>query len=413
MGIFSFLNKKETEVIKTPEKAKAANTIKVPQQLFRHATDFERYRSAVVSAENIIMPIRLQLYELYNQAALDSHISAAIQQRVNLIVGSKFCVYQGDTEVEDKTRLIRVKWFREFVSYALESLYYGHSLIQFEDIIIKDGVSQFKEVELVPRQYIKPEFNFLGQSTGATPPNGIDYTELPWSNWCISVGKKRDLGLFLKLVPLYLWKKNALGAWAEFIEKFGTPIRVGKTDKSDYESVQKMEGMLRNMGVAAWGLFGTEDSIELLESGNNDAYEVFDKMVERCNSEISKLILGQSSTTDEKSFVGSAEVHERVLENVRHADQLFIESVLNDQLVPLMNNLGFGLDGMEIRIEQEDEWNLEAKGKFDIELIKSGKYKLSPEYIKEKYGTEVEEVKEPAPNDNMGKYKDVLSNLYS
>jgi phage gp29-like protein len=84
-----------------------------------------------------------------------------------------------------------------------------------------------------------------------------------------------DLGIFMKAAPLVLWKKNAMGAWAEFIEKFGSPIRIGKTDSTDQQSVDNMEGMLRNMGVAAWGLFKTDDIIELVESSHTDAYEVF------------------------------------------------------------------------------------------------------------------------------------------
>ncbi|MFK5282397.1 hypothetical protein ACI3PL_22835, partial [Lacticaseibacillus paracasei] len=89
----------------------------------------------------------------------------------------------------------------------------------------------------------------------------VDYTELPYSDWCIGVGQKRDLGLLLKITPLVIWKKNALGAWAEFIEKFGSPIRIGKTDSNDLQSVNNMENMLKNMGVASWGLFKTDDLI--------------------------------------------------------------------------------------------------------------------------------------------------------
>ncbi|MFK5283719.1 hypothetical protein ACI3PL_29500, partial [Lacticaseibacillus paracasei] len=68
------------------------------------------------------------------------------------------------------------------------------------------------------------------------PPDGVFYTDEPYSNWCIGVGSKRDLGLLLKLTPLVIWKKNAMGAWAEYIEKFGVPIRVGKTDSLDKKS---------------------------------------------------------------------------------------------------------------------------------------------------------------------------------
>ena len=46
-----------------------------------------------------------------------------------------------------------------------------------------------------------------------------------------------------------------------------------------------MENMLKNMGVASWAVLDLNDSIEMSQASRTDAYQVFDKMVERCNSE--------------------------------------------------------------------------------------------------------------------------------
>ncbi len=403
----------KNKVQNTPTEAKTYNAIKIPTQLFRITTDLSKYRIAVTAAENIYNPQRYTLYQLYQQTELDAQVTACIQQAKDLVLSCEFYVYNKDgSENDEKTKLIRQKWFMDYLDYAMDSIYWGHSLIQFEDIISLNGIDVFKEVELVPRMYVKPEYHMVMASTASLPPDGIDYLEQPYINWSISVGKSRDLGLFLKITPLVIWKKNAIGAWAEFIEKFGSPIRIGKTDSTDQQSVDNMEGMLRNMGVAAWGLFKTDDIIELVESTHSDAYEVFDKMIERCNSEIAKLILGQTGSTDEKSFVGSAEVHERMLQNVGYRIKQLIYSINNNQLIPMMNALGFGLDGCYIDIESEDEFNLEQKGKFDIELLKTGMYKFTPEYLKNKYGAEVMEVENSNEDATLVNYKDVLSQIY-
>lgn len=159
--------------------------------------------------------------------------------------------------------------------------------------------------------------------------------------------------------------------------------------------------MLKHLTVGAYGLFKTDDVIEVIESGKSDAYQVFDKMIDRCNTEISKLILGQTGTTDEKAFVGSAEVHERILKSLCDADLQEIYTINNTQLLPLMSNLGFGLEGYYLDVEQEDEFDLEQKSKFDIELLKTGKFTFTTEYIKEKYGTEVVPVTEPTEPTNI------------
>ena len=213
----------------------------------------------------------------------------------------------------------------------------------------------------------------------------------------------------MKAAPLVIWKKNALGAWSEFVEIFGSPIRIGKTDTRDEETRANMENMLKNMGVAAYGVFDTDDLIELIESNRSDAYQVFDMMIQRCNSEISKLILGQTATMDEKSFVGSAEVQERVLNKVAYNDEFFIEGVLNYQLVPMMTRLGLFPEGVKIEVKAEDDLSLIEQSKIDIELIKTGKFTFTPEYLDKKYGSEVIVVNDPTDVANI---QNRLDNLY-
>lgn len=364
------------------------NTIKIPTPLYRVTTDLDKYRSAVVSAENIYTPNRFWLLQLYLQTVLDAHVTACMQQRKNLILSQEFNVYNKDgSENEEKSKILKSKWFLDFIGYALDSIYYGHSLIQFDDIINRNGMDEFKEVELVPRQYVRPETHIVTEATSTY--EGVDYLELPYINWCIGVGEKRDLGLLLKITPLVIWKKNAIGAWAEYIEKFGSPMRIGKTDSNDLESVNNMQNMLENMGTSSWGLFKTDDLIELVESSNSDAYNVFDKMIDRCNSEISKLILGQTMTTDDGASRSQAEVHERVLDNVGYSDKQFLYNVNNNQLIPMLNALGFGFEGLYIDIENETEFSLIEKSNFDLALINTGKFTFTPEYIKNNYGSDV------------------------
>lgn len=390
--------------VKRPEKSNLFTKITVPTQLYRARQDIASWRAALTSAESIVNPNRLQLYRLYKDLVLDAHLSACIDQRKNLIRSLEFEVKLNDEENEELTKLIQTKWFRDFVDYSLDSIFYGYSLIQF-DSVVDDS---FKCVELVPRQYVKPEFHIVTSDTSAI--TGTDYLELPYSNWCIGVGSPCDLGLLAKAAPLIIWKKNALASWAEFSEIFGTPLRIGKTDLKDEATVNNMEKMLQNMKSSAYGLFNTDDEIEFVETNRSDAHQVFDKMIERCNSEISKLILNQTGTTDEKSYVGSAEVQERILKNVGYNDQFFIENVCNMQLVPMMQRLGLLPEGAEICIYNEESMSILDQSKFDIELLKTGKFTVSPEYIKEKYGTDVIEVIEP--ENEVKSVQNKLNDLY-
>lgn len=416
MGLFDFISKKnlntENAAQSTPKSAKAYSYIAKPeQQVYRVNTNILTYKNAVSAAESILFPYRYSLYQVYKQIELDAHLTAAVQQRKNLTLGSKFCVYNPDGKVnEEKSKLIQTMWFRDFLDLSLDSLFWGHTLIQFDDIIEVNGQDEFKCVSCVPRIYVKPEFHIVTSDPASV--EGEDYLEKPFSTWLIGVGKPRDLGLYLKAAPLVIWKKNALGAWAEFTERFGVPPVIGKTNVRDNETRTNMTNMLKNMRTSLYAVLDKDDEVEMVQSKTTDAYQVFDMMIQRCNSEISKLILGQTSTMEEKAFTGSAEVHERVLEGYEDLDDKFITSVLNYQLIPMLNNLGFGLEGMTIGCEAEDEWSLTDKSTFDLGLINSGKYKLTREYIKEKYNTEVEEVEEPDEETQVKAVKNKMDEYY-
>ena len=406
MKIFGYdikINRTENVSVNMPKNSDIRRTITTPTQLYRSRQDIGTWRVAVQQAESLISPQRANLYRIYKDIELDAHLTAAVNQRKNLTLSKDFDVLLNDEENEDLEYIIKQKWFRDFLDYALDSIFYGHSLIQF-DSVVNDS---FKCVELVPREYVKPEFHIV--TSNYSDLKGNDYLELPWANWCIGVGKERDLGLYMKAAPLVLWKKNALGAWSEFCAVFGVPLRIGKTNVRDEETRANMEAFLQNLGTSSYGVFDTDDLIEIVESGRSDAFQVFDMMIARCNSEISKLILGQTATMDEKSFVGSAEVQERVLKNVAYNDEFFIEGVINYQLVPMMVRLGIFPEGVTISVKSEEELTLLDQSKIDIELIKTGKFTFTPEYLDEKYGSEVIPIEDLSSVQNI---KNRLDNLY-
>lgn len=398
--------------VKRPAKSDVYNNyVEMKTQIFRLQKDVGDYRTAVIVAENWLNPQRYLLYQVYQNIIIDSHLSAVLEQRKNLTLQKSFrIVDETGNEVEDKLGFLNSTWFRQFIDYSLESMFWGHSLIQFKDIIN----DKFSGIELIPRQFVKPELHIVGQSW--TSLEGNDYLAEPFKNWCISVCKNpKDLGLLMKAAPLIIWKQAALGAWAEYQEVFGSPIRYLKTDVRDAATRASGIDMMQNMGSSSWAVVDRDDDLILSEQSKSDAYKVFDEMINRVNSEISKLILGQTGTTDEKSFVGSAEVQERTLETYAKNDEFFILSVLNDQLVPFMRNLGLEIgEGNRIEVAESDDLDIPAKADLLVKLLQTGKYYAEPEYIKETFGIEVieqevEAVEPKGVKDIENKLKDIYS----
>ena len=405
MKIFGFeinkIQEVKNEVQKQPNPM--VDFIPYKQHIYRIANDMATYKYGVLAAENYYFPTRYQLYQTYISTVLDAHLTAAWEQRKNLTLRKDFVIKNeaGDID-EKKSELLEKKWFRELIIFALDSKLWGHSLVQLGDY--DKAKKEFLKCELVPRQYVNPPKHCV--TANVTDQTGLDYTKEPYADWCVSFGEDWDLGILMKAAPLVIWKKNAMGAWAEYQEGFGVPLRIGKTSSTDPNTQNNMINFLSNFGVSKWGLFKPTDEIEVISQTNSDASKVFNDMVNMVNGEISKLILGQTSTMDEKAYSGSAEVHERVLDTYEEADEHFIMSELNYKLKPLLVKRGLMSETDSFGYEEEEGRDAVEQIKIDTELLKY--YTLKPEYIKEMYGVDVEE-KEVT---EMTNYKNKLNELY-
>ena len=390
-----------------PEDANIYNTISVETQLFRVRQDLGKLRLALQVAENIQKPQRFLLYQTYKDSTLDAHLTACIENRINMTMSREHQFLNTDGSVnKDATKVLNTKWFYDFCRFALESPYYGFSLVQFGDITDKG----FASSTLIPRQYVKPEFHLVTEQYSGF--SGNDYREEPFKQWCIGIGDEKDLGL-LKQASIYaIYKKNALGAWAEFCEVFGVPIRLGKTDITDPLTRQNMENFLKNMAVSAYAVMDTKDLIEVVESNRSDAYMVFDEMINRCNSEISKLILGSTAMMDEKSYAGSATVHQKVSERYQERDEHLLENTVNDSLIAILEYHNIIPKGLIYSISDVEDIDLKDRAKMDIELLKTGKFSIPADYILKTYGTPVIEIKEPTPTPNQKTISNELAELY-
>jgi hypothetical protein len=366
-----------------PQKANIRKTIDFEQQLQRVRQDAQKFNIALQAAESPMYPNRFLLMQTYQQIWLDAQLQSAVLQRKSKILCKKFMVCGPDGEVDEtKTAYFNQKWFYDFQSMALDSIFWGFSLVQFGPVVN----DKYTYTELVPRIYVVPEFSLVRSNT-ATVTDGKHFDESPYNNWCIGVGEKKDLGLMMYLAPYVIWKKNAMAAWAEFAEVFGSPIRIGKTDVRDELTRKNMENMLRNMGVASWAVLDLNDNIELMQASRTDAYAVFDKMVERCNSEISKIILGQTGTTDEKAYSGSANVHEGVAAMISKQDTLKMQFIIENQLVPMMIKNGFDLTGCTFKYDDSESLPLIEQAKIDASFMPYVKFEN--EYLEQKYGIEL------------------------
>lgn len=351
--------------------------------------DIGDWRQAWQVAINIDNPRRQLLYDIYQDCMADLHLTGAIGQRKGMVLKEGFRLVGRDgKENEEATRLLQAEWFNDFLDLALDSRYYGHSLIEMGDVVKDGGQIRFSGVSLVPRKHVVPEKGVILRQQGDDWRNGVSYREGEFADWCVEVGRPDDLGLLLKCAPSCISKRNMLGFWDMFGEIFGAPMRIAKATTVDDKERAKIERALQDMGAAFWALFPDGTDIQIVESSRGDAYNVYDRRVDRCNSEISKGILNQTMTIDSGSSLSQSETHLDVFKNVVRADRQMLFYVINGRLLPLMEKHGFPVGGCTFQWDETTAYSPAELREFLRVALQY--YKVPKEYFVEKFGIPIE-----------------------
>lgn len=389
MGLFDiFKSTKVADVVNVDKKKPAGSDLitRVTQsQLVRSSQDVKKWRDALSAAESTTKPQRIDLIRIYKELTLDAHLSSVMQQRTNKVLARAFKITDsnGDTD-EEKTALLSSAWFERFMRFALDAKYYGFSLVEFGSLT-NDA---FDSVEVVPRQYVVPEFGVVNTklSGGAT----IDYTRPPYSNWALFVGETKDFGLLNKAAPIVLWKRLVQATWAEYNELYGVPLRIGRTNTRDPQARNNLEDMLENLGSSAWGLFDEEDKIEIINGVKVGGQGTFKDFIKLADEQISKLFVGQTMTTEDGASLSQSQVHENTLASFTGADLRWLAHVVNNQLLPFITMKGLSFEGDTFAFDLDETLSLADQFAIDKELLNH--YKIPADYIAATYGTPVEEV---------------------
>ncbi len=409
------MGKRNNRTLSKQRKAEAEKRSALIMELYRTSerlaqSDIEKWRSAWQSAIDVRNPNRLRLLDIYRDAMVDSHLSGCIQQRVGFVMSRSFKLVNEKGDADDNAlHLLDQAWFKDLCRYCLEANWYGHSLIELGDVVKDgDGCPTFSGVRLIPRRHVIPEYHRVVTHVGYTWQNGIDYRERPWADWLIEVGQPDDLGLLLKAAMHTIPKKHALVFWDNFAEIFGMPWRIARTSTRDPKEYKRLQDIVFNGGRGMGAVTGMETEIQFVESGKGDAFNVYDKRIDRANSEISKLVIGQTMTIEDGSSLSQSQTHLQVFENLVESDRDKLRDMANNKLLPLMVLHGFPVKGL--RFEWDDAIDYTPEQQVAYETMILDRFEVNPSYFADKYGMPVGErrnpVALPGPGDDGGDDED-------
>ena len=359
--------------------------------------DIADWRAAWQMAINVDNPNRQRLYDIYRDVAVDLHLSGCIEQRRGFVMSRSFkLVNESGDEDGSAKHYFDQSWFKQLLRLCHDSLWFGHSLIELGELTQDgDGCLSYDGVRLIPRKHVIPEYHRCVQNVGDDWTSGIDYHERPYSDWLIEAGQPDDLGLFLKAAQQTIPKKNALAFWDAFAEIFGMPMRVAKTTTRDPGEWKRLERMIQEAGSNLGMVTGMETEVQFVESGKGDAFNVYDKRIDRANSELSKLTIGQTMTIEDGSSLSQSETHLQVFENLVESDRDMLRDIVNNQLIPRMIKHGFPLKGLRFEWDYAVDYTPEQQINYETMILNN--FEVDPSYFADKYGIPVGNRREVIP----------------
>ncbi|MFJ1330249.1 phage portal protein family protein [Capnocytophaga canimorsus] len=374
------LNKSNTQNIEQVTRL-MVDIIKRQRRLWR--TEINHWQAARYARYHTLYPRTYQLEDVYKDIMLDGHLTGITENRTLRTTNKDYVFTINGLKKEPLTDLIKDKqWFENLIEWAHKSIYHGHSLIWIKEF----SKGEIKEVELVERGLVIPEYHLLLKDWDAT--EGIDIRDV--SDVLLYAQFYDNVGLLEKAAVYCILKRHSWGSWDEFEELFGVPIRIAKIASQSDAVKQEVAEWLEEMGSAAYGVFPIGTEVDIKENSKSDAFQVFYRKIEALDKELSKLVLHQTMTTENGSSKAQGTVHENTLQEVIYADEKKMLSFLNNKLVPAMRNLGYNIP-QNAKIEVEKTADPEKQIQIDGILLGRG-YILKKEYIEQTYGVEIEQM---------------------
>ena len=137
------------------------------------------------------------------------------------------------------------------------------------------------------------------------------------------------------MVWWWLFKHMSRDWWVKLLDRWGTPFPVGKFDSADEYSRVVLTNAFQLATRLGGLVVSKETDVEMHESNSQSGGDAFDKFRNAANSEMSKIIVGQESTSTAKATgmnSGIGKEHGHVREDIRQYDGNTLGFTLVQQL---------------------------------------------------------------------------------
>ncbi len=182
----------------------------------------------------------------------------------------------------------------------------------------------------------------------------------------------------------YIFKNYATKDWMAFAETFGMPIRLGTYNASATEEDRnELFKAVANIGTDNAAVIPEGMKIEFEEAASGKGGEnLFERLADWTDRQISKAVIGQTMTTDEGGRGGraQAQVHDEVRSDIRDYDARQLAKTLNRDLVRVFVDLNYGVRAeyprLKLDVDEGEEFGAWLEGVWQF-VDRGGKVKMS------------------------------------
>jgi phage gp29-like protein len=140
--------------------------------------------------------------------------------------------------------------------------------------------------------------------------------------------------------------------WSAFAEIYGIPLRVGKYGPQATDADKRtLLYALRSISSDGAAAIPASMQLEFMAASGQHGEAVFGKLIEYMDKNVSKLVLGQTMTSDDGSSLGQAKIHNEVRLDILRADGRQTATTIHHDLVRWFVALNFGPQDAYPRIE--------------------------------------------------------------
>lgn len=284
----------------------------------------------------------------------DPHYASVLGQRKRAISGVQPTVQAASEDARDKEiaewverHIANHDGMTNLIEDLLDAVGKGFSAVEIE--------WQTNAEEWTPRafKYVHQSYFCWDRETGSElllkDEADVEGVSLKPGKWLVHYSRIKSGAPWrggVARVAVFAWmcKAYTLKDWMAWIETYGLPLRVGKYGhEASKADIRELFRAVANIGTDAAAVIPEGMSIEFIDGSKGGKDPVFENFARWADEQLSKIVIGQTMTTDNGSSNAQAKVHNDVRYDIAASDARAIEGLLNQQLVRIAVDFNFGV----------------------------------------------------------------------